>query len=106
MKIIIKEIKIKKYTYQLGYNLWWNKIFPKVEIYKGNRQQAWTIRNGRGRDLFSYYVFNGTKSFPSDSNTVKELFERLRLDIDIPETIEKKFEEMILLYKLNDFNEL
>jgi hypothetical protein len=105
MDKVIKEFNNKNLIYQLGYNPWRNKAFLRIEIYKDEE-----LFSGGGRSdgtyggLFYFFTDYSSSDFSGYANTIKEMFTQLRQYHEIPEYIEKEYEDLFLLYKLNDFN--
>jgi hypothetical protein len=104
---IIKELEKDEYTYQLGYTLYDNKVYPRIEIWKDKELLSIGIWNYGSVETPFY--FNAEYSSSNDYgyvDTIKEMFTKLRQYNEISDNIEKEYEDMFLLYKLNNFNEI
>jgi hypothetical protein len=110
MDRFIKEFEINEYTYKLGYNLYSNKVYPRIEIYKNNKLLSGGYLNNAGA-FADWLYFYTSISFPDSDNdgyvnTIKEMFTKLKQYNEIPQMIEEEFENIFLLYKLNNFKKL
>jgi hypothetical protein len=113
MDKVIKEFKINNsdnedLAYNLGYYLWDNKVYPQIEIYKNGKILSggyWSTRAYEG--LFHFFAaYSSSRSDGAFGCRINEMFIWLRKHSDIPEYIEKEYEEIFIIYKLNDFNEI
>jgi hypothetical protein len=107
MRKVIKEIERNTYTYKLGYDLKYNKVYPYIEIYKNEELLSGGLLSSKPNVPLFY--FDGNVYLPySDGyvNTMKAMFNKLREYNEIPQSIEDEYEKIYLLYKLNDFKEL
>jgi hypothetical protein len=107
MDKVIKEIKINEYTYRLGYDLRDNEIYLCIEIYKNKRMLAagqWIYRTTE--DFFAFDADYSSSNSYGTVNTIKEMFNKLREYNDVPGEIEREYESLFIMYKLNDFKEL
>jgi hypothetical protein len=103
MDKVIKEIRINNSAYLLGYDLYWEEIYPRIEGYKEKKLILVGYRaDGLENNSFGFQVYGQNCGIVGN---IKELFNKLREHNEIPEEIEKEFESLFILYKLNDFNE-
>jgi hypothetical protein len=107
MKKVIKEFKNGNLTYQLGYNPWRNKIFLRIEIYKDDELLSGGRWGNNARGGLFYFGFNySTSETPCYLGSLTDMFIKLREYSEIPEEVEKEYERLFLLYKLNDFKKI
>jgi hypothetical protein len=105
MRKVIKEVKENEYTYKLGYELYSNKVYPKMEIYNNEGLlSGGNWYSGSIEGLF-YFDTNSSSYTYGDIGTIKEMFTKLRQYNEIPEYIEKEYEKIFLQYKNNNFKE-
>jgi hypothetical protein len=105
MDKIIKEFKENEYTYQLGYYFLKDGVYPRIEIFKDRELLSggnWSNGINAGLFCFVNYFF----SFAGYVNTIKEMFNGLREYSKIPEEVEKEFENIFIMCKLNNFKEI
>jgi hypothetical protein len=109
MDKVINKLKKDEITYKLGYNLYDNKVYPRIEIYKNNRLFSggcWYYGSYYG-SYVGFFYFDGLFSDNDGyTDTIKEMFTKLRQYNEIPQMIEEKFENIFIMYKLNDFKEI
>jgi hypothetical protein len=112
MDKVIKEFKINNsnnedLTYQLGYNLYNNRVYPIIGIYKNEELLS--------AGIWTYGTYVGNFNFNADVSSsdaygtvgsIKEMFTELRKYNNIPEEAEKEYENIFIIYKLNDFKEI
>jgi hypothetical protein len=104
MNKVIKEIKENEYIYQLGYNLWDNKVYPRLETYKiGKLVFGFSLSPNKS---FSIGIYHASSYIYGNVDTIKEIFEEIKNYYDIPKEIEKEYESIFLLYKMNDFKKI
>ena len=104
---VIKVIKKDEFTYKLGYNLYDNKVYPRIEIYKDGELLSggyWSL--GAIAGLFSFFATDSSSFTNGHVDSMKEMFNKLRQYNEIPKYIENEYEKIFLLYKLNDFKEV
>jgi hypothetical protein len=102
-----EEYKNSNLTYKLGYNVWDNKVYPRMEIFKNNNLCSGGFLSSKSNVPLFY--FDGNIYFPYSegyADTIEEMFIKLRKYNEIPRSIEDEYEKIYLLYKLNDFKEL
>jgi hypothetical protein len=106
MDKVIKEFNNESLDYKLGYNLYEDKVYPRIEIYKDNK----LLSSGHlsiGIDTTEFYFnANYSSSFTNGYvKTIKEMFIKLREAVDVPEKIEREYESLFIMYKLNNYKE-
>jgi hypothetical protein len=106
MRKVIKEIKEEECIYQLGYNLYHKKVYPYIEIYKDEELLSGGIWCFGTAGLFFFNATYSSSNAYGNVVTMEEMFTELRKYHDIPEEIEKEYEKIFIMYKLNDFNEI
>jgi hypothetical protein len=103
MDKVIKEFNHENLIYELGYNLLDNKICPRIEIYKnGNLLSGGGWYYSAIVESFNFGTFSSSDAV-SGIGTIKELFAELRKYNEISQNIEQEFENIFLLYKMNNF---
>jgi hypothetical protein len=103
------EIKENEYTYEIGYNIYAKKVYPKIEIYKNEEFLSggfWINNLPTGSANFVVYTAFFNNDNDIDVDTIKKMFIELRQYSDVPEEVEQEYEKIFLLYKLNDFKKL
>jgi hypothetical protein len=112
MDKVIKEFKNNNsnnedLTYQLGYDLYENKVYPRIEIYKNEVLLSggyWCF--GASVGLSNFIASDSSSYSNSYISTIKGLFNKLRKYNELSQNIEQEYESLFIMYKLNNFNEL
>jgi hypothetical protein len=106
MNKTIKEFNNENYTYKLGYNLWSNKVYPRLEVYKNNKMLSeGGLSGGFFEGLFGFCASYSSSFYTGTADTMKELFIELRKHSEVSQNIEEEYESLFFLYKLNNFKE-
>jgi hypothetical protein len=107
MEKVIEKLNINGFKYQIGYDLFDNKVHLFIKIYK---DKVLLVGGCWYNEMFGSLLGFSNAYFASykikDVSTIKEMFIELRQYSDVPEEVERKYESLFLMYKLNDFNEL
>jgi hypothetical protein len=101
-KIIIKKFNID-YIYEIGYNIYMSKIYVMIEIYKDDIYIGHGGMKLDGQFVFFDYMVRNKLTI---AFSIGELFNNIREVIEVSEEVEKEYEKIYLIYKLNDFNKI
>lgn len=99
---ILNKFNINGLTYNLGYHLSNDKIYPCIEIYKDENLLSSCVWNNNG--LFYLCAKDLVCNSYGYVNTINEMFNWLIKYNSIPNEIKIKFENIFNTYKKNDFN--
>jgi hypothetical protein len=107
MNKVIKKFNNGCLTYKIGYDLLDNKIYPSLEIYKNNKLLSgcdyYDVNYANSSEFFTVYSDLNTDR---DVGTMEDMFIVLRKYNEIPDEVEREYENIFIMYKLNNFKKI